>query len=93
MLNSDVEVTPGWIEPVIELMENDRMIGACQPKILSYNEKDQFEYAGAAGGWLDYLGYPFARGRIFDICEMDKGQYNEMQNHFLGERRCLICPG
>jgi GT2 family glycosyltransferase len=76
LLNSDVEVTPGWIEPVIELMEKDATIGACQPKILSYHKKDQFEYAGGAGGWLDSLGYPFARGRIFDICEVDKGQYN-----------------
>ena len=71
LLNSDVEVTPGWIEPVIELMEKDRTIGACQPKILSYHKKDQFEYSGGAGGWLDCLGYPFARGRIFDICEID----------------------
>ncbi len=56
LLNSDVEVTPGWIEPVIELMESDKGIGACQPKILSYKQKNQFEYAGAAGGWLDCLG-------------------------------------
>jgi GT2 family glycosyltransferase len=77
LLNSDVEVTPGWLEPVIELMEQNKQIGACQPKILSYRQKDQFEYAGGAGGWLDCLGYPFARGRVFDICEKDSGQYNE----------------
>jgi len=77
LLNSDVEVTAGWLEPVIELMEQNKQIGACQPKILSYRQKDQFEYAGGAGGWLDCLGYPFARGRIFDICEKDSGQYNE----------------
>jgi GT2 family glycosyltransferase len=63
LLNSDVEVTPGWIEPVIELMESDRQIAVCQPKLLQYANRDTFEYAGAAGGWLDYLGYPFAKGR------------------------------
>jgi GT2 family glycosyltransferase len=66
LLNSDVEVTPGWIDPVIQLMESDKMIAACQPKILMENNRKVFEYAGAAGGWIDYLGYPFARGRIFD---------------------------
>ncbi len=82
LLNSDVEVSPGWIEPAISLMENDRMIGACQPKILSFNLKDHFEYAGASGGWMDCLGYPFARGRIFDICEQDHGQYDDTQKIF-----------
>jgi GT2 family glycosyltransferase len=82
LLNSDVEVTPGWIDPVIALMESDKNIGACQPKILSYAQKDHFEYSGAAGGWMDCYGYPFARGRIFDICETDKGQYNDVQKIF-----------
>ena len=77
LLNSDVEVTPQWIEPVIEMMEKDKTIGAAQPKMLSYHHKEMFEYAGAAGGWIDYLGYPFARGRLFDVCEKDEGQYNE----------------
>ena len=77
LLNSDVEVTPGWIGPVIELMEKDRSIAACQPKLLSWDNKKQFEYAGASGGWLDRFGYPFMRGRIFDICEEDNGQYDE----------------
>ena len=76
LLNSDVEVMAGWIEPVIELMESDTAIAVCQPKLLQYNNKSRFEYAGAAGGWLDYLGYPFARGRIFDACEKDEGQYD-----------------
>lgn len=76
LLNSDVEVTPGWIEPVITMMEADSTIAACQPKILSYNNKDYFEYAGAAGGWIDALGYPFSRGRVFDVLEKDNGQYN-----------------
>lgn len=82
LLNSDVEVTTGWIEPIITLMQNDAAIAACQPKILSYHEKDHFEYAGASGGWIDYLGYPFARGRVFDHCEQDNGQYNNTTEVF-----------
>ncbi len=82
LLNSDVEVTPGWIEPVISLMQSDDTIAACQPKILSYHDRNKFEYAGACGGWLDSFGYPFNRGRIFDICEFDKGQYNDVQQVF-----------
>ena len=77
LLNSDVEVQPGWIAPVIEVMESDQLIGACQPKILMEGRRDMFEYAGAAGGWIDFLGYPFARGRVFDVCEEDKGQYDD----------------
>ena len=77
LLNSDVEVTPGWIEPVIELMESETSIGACQPKVLQYAAKNLFEYAGACGGWIDAFGYPFARGRIFDVVEEDRGQYNQ----------------
>ena len=76
LLNSDVEVDKNWIGPVISLMESDKSIAACQPKILSYYQKDFFEYAGACGGWIDRFGYPFSRGRVFDICERDKGQYN-----------------
>ena len=82
LLNSDVEVTPGWIEPIIELMERDPSIGACQPKIKMYADKRVFEYAGAAGGWMDYLGYPFARGRVFDTCEVDEGQYDQTEPIF-----------
>jgi GT2 family glycosyltransferase len=63
-------------------MENDKTIGACQPKILSYQNKKQFEYAGACGGWIDKHGYPFARGRVFDTCEFDEGQYNDVQQIF-----------
>lgn len=77
LLNSDVEVTPGWIEPVIALMESDPAIAACQPKLRAYHQPTQFEYAGASGGWIDGLGYPFSRGRIFDICETDRGQYDD----------------
>ena len=82
LLNSDVTVEPGWIEPVIELMESNASIGACQPKILTHAAKHMFEYAGACGGWLDKFGYPFARGRMFDVLEEDKGQYDQVQTCF-----------
>lgn len=82
LLNSDVEVTPGWIEPVIHLMESDTAIAACQPKILSYNNRQQFEYAGACGGWLDAFGYAFSRGRVFDVIENDTGQYDNTASIF-----------
>lgn len=82
LLNSDVEVTPGWIEPVIELMERDPAVGACQPKILAYHNRPYFEYAGACGGWIDALGYPLCRGRIFAITEMDEGQYDKKEEIF-----------
>ena len=77
LLNSDVEVTPGWIEPIVALMEKDKMIGACQPKLLDQKNKKYFEYAGACGGWIDTFGYPFARGRVLEEMEEDKGQYNK----------------
>ncbi len=63
-------------------MEKDDSIGACQPKILSYHNKKKFEYAGACGGWIDKFGYPFSRGRVFDTCEFDKGQYDDVQQIF-----------
>lgn len=82
LLNSDVEVTSNWIGPVIELMEQDKMTAACQPKILAFDDKTKFEYAGACGGWLDEFGYPFSRGRVFDFCEKDTGQYDTVQQCF-----------
>lgn len=82
LLNSDVEVTPGWIEPIIELMERDPTVGACQPKIKACHRRNYFEYAGASGGWLDALGYPFCRGRIFAVTERDSGQYEDTQEIF-----------
>lgn len=82
LLNSDVEVTKGWIVNIISLMESDKKIAACQPKILSFNNKYQFEYAGACGGWIDKLGYPFTRGRVFDHCEKDMGQYEDTAEIF-----------
>jgi len=77
LLNSDVEVTENWLGPVISTMEADPTIAAAQPKLLSFQNRTFFEYAGAAGGFLDVLGYPFCRGRIFDTVEEDKGQYND----------------
>ncbi|MDR1726172.1 MAG: glycosyltransferase family 2 protein [Bacteroidales bacterium] len=76
LLNSDVEVTENWLEPLIDLLDRTPDCAVCQPKLLSFFNKNQFEYAGAAGGELDYLGYPFCRGRMFSTLEMDKGQYN-----------------
>ncbi|MFC0318986.1 MULTISPECIES: glycosyltransferase family 2 protein [Olivibacter] len=82
LLNSDVQVDPYWIEPVIELMEADSKIGAAQPKILSFYDKKKFEHAGAAGGFIDYLGYPFCAGRILEKTEVDQGQYNHPKEIF-----------
>ncbi len=90
LLNSDVEVTPGWIMPIIELLEKDAANAACQPKVLGYKNKAFFEYAGAAGGWLDSYGYPFARGRVFDICEEDRGQYNTTEEVFWASGAALF---
>ncbi len=77
LLNSDVEVSPGWVEPLIELMETHTNVAASQPKLLSFHHKNKFEYAGASGGWIDSLGYPFARGRVLEHCETDHGQYDK----------------
>lgn len=90
LLNSDVEVDSVWIEPVIELMESDDQIAAAQPKILSYANKHLFEYAGAAGGYIDKFGYPFCRGRIFDTVEEDTGQYNDKAEIFWASGAALF---
>lgn len=90
LLNSDVEVAPDWLMPMVQLLEEDIDYAACQPKILSYKNKHLFEYAGAAGGWLDAYGYPFARGRVFDICEEDTGQYNEPAEIFWASGAALL---
>ncbi len=76
LLNSDVEVTERWIEPVLAYMELHDDVAACQPKILSFHDKSKFEYAGASGGFIDKYGYPFCRGRVFDSLETDNGQYD-----------------
>lgn len=90
LLNSDVEVSPNWLEPLINVLESDHLHAACQPKILAYKNKNFFEYAGAAGGWLDAYGYPFARGRIFDICEEDQGQYNTSEKAFWATGAAMV---
>ncbi len=90
LLNSDVEVSPGWLEPMVQLLEKDAAFAACQPKILAYNNKTLFEYAGAGGGWIDSFGYPFARGRVFDVCEHDTGQYNDAQQVFWASGAALL---
>lgn len=82
LLNSDVEVQPNWIKPVIDLMESDEKIAIAQPKIKSIINREEFEYAGAAGGFLDILMYPFCRGRIFDTVEHDENQYNDDREIF-----------
>ena len=76
LLNSDVEVTPQWLEPMVAYMDAHPLVAACQPKLLSYDRRDCFEYAGAAGGFMDKYGYPFCRGRVFDHLERDDGRYD-----------------
>lgn len=90
LLNSDVEVSENWIKPVVELMDSDNSIAACQPKIKSFNNPELFEYAGAAGGFIDKYGYPFCRGRIFDTCEKDNGQYDDNTEIFWATGACMF---
>lgn len=92
LLNSDVEVTPHWLDPLMEYMDAHPEVAACQPKIRSERNKALFEYAGASGGYLDKYGYPFCRGRIFDVVEEDKGQYDTVQPIFWATGAALfIC--
>ncbi len=90
ILNSDVEVTNGWLQPMVQLLESDSSIAVCQPKILAYSNKKMFEYAGAAGGWIDKYGYPFSKGRVFDICEGDTGQYDQEEPIFWASGAALF---
>ncbi|MEQ8927168.1 MAG: glycosyltransferase family 2 protein [Fulvivirga sp.] len=90
LLNSDVEVTPNWLQPIITMMDADETIAAAQPKILSYHEKDSFEYAGAGGGFIDTLGYPFCRGRLFLSLEKDEGQYDDVHRIFWATGACMF---
>lgn len=90
LLNSDIEVSPGWMEPVLEYMDNNPRVAACQPKILSYDEPGKFEYAGASGGFIDRYGYPFCRGRIFLSLEEDQGQYDDITEVFWATGACLF---
>jgi len=90
LLNSDIEVTENWIEPIIDYLENNPKVAACQPKIKSWHQRDLFEYAGAGGGYIDYLGYPFCRGRIFQELEKDTGQFDDIQEVFWASGACLF---
>ena len=90
LLNSDVEVTEKWLQPVISEFEKDTSVVAAQPKILDYKNKEYFEYAGAAGGFIDKYGYPYCRGRIFNTLEKDLGQYNAVSEIFWASGACLF---
>lgn len=90
LLNSDVEVTAGWIEPVITMMENEPEIAVAQPKIMAYHYRHHFEHAGAAGGYIDKFGFPFCRGRIFHVTEKDRGQYDDKQEIFWASGAALF---
>lgn len=90
LLNSDVEVPPGWTEPVLQLLEQNPDVAVCQPRILAQQHPDFFEYAGAGGGMLDALAYPFCRGRLFETLEEDRGQYNDVQEIFWATGACMF---
>ncbi len=90
LLNSDVEVTDRWIEPLIAILDADETVAAVQPKIKSYNSRNQFEFAGACGGYIDKYGFPFCRGRIFDSIEDDNGQYNTAREVFWTTGACML---
>lgn len=90
LLNSDVEVTPGWLDALTTFMEDNPDAGICQPKIRSMARRDCFEYAGAAGGYIDRYGYPFCRGRILSYIEKDRGQYDEPDQCFWASGACMM---
>jgi len=90
LLNSDIEVPAGWLTPLVELMDRRPEVAACQPKILDYHRPERFEYAGAAGGFIDRFGYPFCRGRIFLSLEEDNGQYDDEREVFWATGACLM---
>lgn len=90
LLNSDVEVTENWLTPILEEFKNNSKLVAAQPKILDFKNKSNFEYAGAGGGFIDKLGYPYCRGRIFNSLEKDSGQYNDNYPIFWASGACLI---
>ena len=93
MLNSDVEVTENWLEPLINIMDSDPLVAACQPKILSLNDPAKFEYAGASGGFIDRFGYPFCRGRIINSQEQDMGQYENSISVFWTSGAAMLIRG
>ena len=90
LINSDIEVTENWLNPILNEFENDENIGVLQPKILDFKNKTKFEYAGAAGGFLDFFGYPYCRGRIFNDIEKDKNQFNKISDIFWASGACFF---
>ena len=90
LVNSDIEVTTNWLQPLIEYLDNHVEYAAVQPKVLDFNKKDYFEYAGASGGYIDRLGYPYCRGRIFDTLEKDDGQYDQITDVFWTTGACFM---
>lgn len=90
LLNSDVEVTSNWLSPLVKYMDEHQDVAACQPKLLSYVDKGKFEYAGAAGGFIDRYGYPFCRGRLFETVEADNGQYDQVAPVLWATGACLF---
>lgn len=90
LLNSDVEVTENWLQPLINFLDSNSEFGAIQPKIKSFHQKEKFEYAGACGGFIDFLGYPYCRGRIFDHLESDVGQYDDVREIFWASGACML---
>jgi GT2 family glycosyltransferase len=90
LVNSDIEVTENWLQPIIQTFQNEPSTAIIQPKILDFKNKDYFEYAGAAGGFIDQYGYPFCRGRIFDTLEKDNGQYDSNQEIFWASGACFF---
>lgn len=90
LVNSDIEVTKGWLAPMLSIFDSEPNIGIIQPKILDYKNKDYFEYAGAAGGFIDQYGYPYCRGRLFDTIEKDNGQYNDELEIFWASGACFF---
>jgi len=90
LLNSDVEVTKNWLKPIIDVFETEEKTAIVQPKLLDFKDKTRFEYAGAAGGYIDLFGYPYCRGRVFNFLETDKGQFNDTTNIFWASGACLF---
>ena len=90
LLNSDVEVTQGWLQPLIKYMDEHSEVAACQPKVRAFHRRTHFEHAGAAGGFIDRLGFPFCRGRVLGLAEEDKGQYDDVIDVFWATGACLM---
>lgn len=90
LMNSDIMVTEGWLNPMVKFMDSNPDVASCQPKIRSFHKKDHFEYAGAAGGYIDKYGYTFCRGRIFEHIEIDSGQYDDFTDIFWSTGACMM---